>query len=158
LGDRLSHVAIFAPGSESRRLEAGELEVRYRRIVLPAGAVVEHACLRLDASDPESVSERQKEVLEAKWKSQPVGMRSAGCIFRNPPGESAGKLIDSCGLKGTRVGGAVISDIHANYILNDRGATPDDVEELIDLVRTRVLEDAGVELDLEVEILGRDGQ
>ncbi len=82
-------------------------------------------------------------------------MRSAGCVFRNPEGRSAGRLIDAAGLKGTRVGGAVVSDLHANYVLNDRGATPEDVETLIGLVRERVREHAGVELELEVEIAGR---
>lgn len=158
IGDRLLYVLVFRPGGESTRLDASELKLEYRRTSLPAGAIIEHVCLLLDTSDPEKVAGRQKEVLEAKWKSQPVGMRSAGCVFRNPPDQSAGKLIDTCGLKGTRVGGAVVSDIHANYILNDRGATAEDVEELIDIIRRRVRSEANVDLELEIEILGRSAQ
>jgi UDP-N-acetylmuramate dehydrogenase len=136
-------------------MPAGEIEIRYRRALIPEGSVIEEVAVALEAHDPAGVAARQREVLESKWRTQPVGMRSAGCVFRNPGGQPAGRLIDAAGLKGERVGGAVVSDLHANYILNDRGATPEDVEALIGLIRERVREHAGIELELEVEIAGR---
>jgi UDP-N-acetylmuramate dehydrogenase len=157
MGDRLLHVVLFEPGKQSVLLPAGEIEIRYRRALIPAGSVIEEIGVSLEPRDPAEVAARQREVLESKWRTQPVGMRSAGCVFKNPEGHAAGRLIDAAGLKGARVGGAVVSDLHANYILNDRGATPQDVEELIVLVRERVREHAGIELELEVEVAGRRG-
>ena len=79
-------------------------------------------------------------------------MKSAGCVFRNPPGDSAGRLIDQAGLKGTRVGGAEVSTVHANFIVNTGNAAGNDILQLIDKVRTTVRNASGVELELEVEI------
>jgi UDP-N-acetylmuramate dehydrogenase len=155
LADRLSSITCFRAGGEQVVLSREELRAGYRRTDMPEGLVVESVALALDPDDPERVQERRSATLERKWKTQPVSMRSAGCVFKNPPGSAAGRLIDEAGLKGARVGGAVVSDVHANYVLNDRGASAEDVEQLIDLVRTRVLESAGVELELEVEIIGR---
>ncbi len=104
---------------------------------------------------PADIRAAQQETFERKWKTQPSGMRCAGCVFMNPAGGAAGRLIDEAGLKGLRVGGAVVSDLHANFILNDRGATSEDVEELIEVVRERVADSAGVTLELEIEIVGR---
>jgi UDP-N-acetylmuramate dehydrogenase len=155
MGERLLHVVLFRPGQDSVRMPAGELGIRYRRALIPEGSVIEEVVVTLEPRDPALVAARQREVLESKWRTQPVGMRSAGCVFKNPEGHAAGRLIDAAGLKGARVGGAVVSDLHANYILNDRGATPEDVETLIGLIRERVREHAGIELELEVEIAGR---
>ena len=155
IGERLREVVLFRPGSESRAVTVSDLPIAYRRTTLPAKSVIERAILELDEADPEAVRRLEEDTLEKKWKAQPADMRSAGCIFKNPPGESAGKLIDSVEMKGARVGGAVVSDRHANFVLNDRGATPEDVEELIGAVRARVQEATGIELDLEVEIVGK---
>jgi len=155
MGELLTEVVVFEPGGSSVSMPAGELAFEYRRSHLPGDSIVEVVSIALEAADPESVQVRQRETLEKKWKSQPAGMRSAGCVFRNPPGRSAGKIIDEIGLKGTRIGGAVVSDLHAGFILNDRGATAEEVEELIGLVRSRVREETGIQLELEVEIVGR---
>jgi UDP-N-acetylmuramate dehydrogenase len=155
LADRVMSVTCFHPGGEPVAIAGDDLGADYRTTDLPEGAVVESVVLELDPDESDRVRERQAETLERKWKTQPAGMRSAGCIFKNPPGDAAGRLIDRAGLKGTRIGGAVVSDVHANYILNDRGASAEDVEELIDVVRSRVLEESGVGLELEVEIVGR---
>ncbi len=155
IGERLTEIVTFEPGMSSKIVPAGDIGIDYRSTCLPERAVVTVARLKLESADPEDVERRQRETLEKKWKSQPSGMRSAGCVFRNPPGESAGKIIDTLGLKGTRVGGAVVSDVHAGFILNDRGATPDEVEELIELVRSRVVDETGIALELEIEIVGR---
>lgn len=155
VGERLTSVTVSLPGEPPRRLSREEIDIEYRTTRLPLGAMVEEVELALSPDDPDSIRERQRTTLETKWKTQPGNMRSAGCVFRNPPGDAAGRLIDRAGLKGTRVGGAVVSDVHANFVLNDRGAAADDVEELIEVIRNRVDERFGVRLELEVEIVGR---
>ncbi len=84
-------------------------------------------------------------------KSQPAG-RNAGCVFKNPAGGHAGRMIDGLGLKGTRIGGAVVSPRHANFLVNEGGATAGDVLALVDLVRERVQQETGVDLELEVKV------
>jgi UDP-N-acetylenolpyruvoylglucosamine reductase len=88
-----------------------------------------------------------------RWQSQPAAP-SAGCIFKNPPGIPAGKLIDELRLKGTRIGGAVVSQEHGNFIVNDGGATARDMLELIAILKARVKDERGVDLETEVEIIG----
>ncbi|MBN2842426.1 MAG: UDP-N-acetylmuramate dehydrogenase, partial [Sedimentisphaerales bacterium] len=93
-----------------------------------------------------------KEVWMLKKSSQPMETRSAGCVFKNPRAMSAGALIDKAGLKGTRCGGAVVSDRHANFFTAETGAKSQDVLNLIDLVRNKIIERFGVELELELQI------
>ena len=90
---------------------------------------------------------------QKRWESQPAAP-SAGCIFKNPKTIPAGKLIDELGLKGTRVGAAVVSDVHGNFIVNEGGATATDVLNLIALLQKRVKESRGIELETEVQIIG----
>lgn len=97
----------------------------------------------------EHALDRQKEMAEYRKRTQPKE-RSAGCIFRNPPGLSAGRLIDEAGLKGRSIGGAQVSPVHANFIVNQGGATAADVRALIEVVRSEVLARSGVSLDCEV--------
>jgi UDP-N-acetylmuramate dehydrogenase len=95
---------------------------------------------------------RVKELNRKRRASQPLQEESAGCMFKNPPGDSAGKMIASLGLNGTRLGGAVVSERHGNFIVNRYHATAADVLKLMDLVRERVLKACGVELEDEVVI------
>ena len=113
--------------------------------------LVTGASFRRDRSADRAAAESlYAEALEAKRSTQPLGQRSAGCTFRNPGGtEPAGRLIESAGLKGRRVGGAVVSERHANFIVNDRSATGADIGALIELVRREVLAVHGVRLELE---------
>ena len=97
----------------------------------------------------ERALERRKEMVEYRKATQPKD-RSAGCVFRNPPGLSAGRLIDEAGLKGRRIGGAEVSPVHANFIVNRGGATAADVRALIEVVRSEVLARSSVSLDCEV--------
>jgi UDP-N-acetylenolpyruvoylglucosamine reductase len=101
----------------------------------------------------ENIEETLREFCQKRWKSQPAAP-SAGCIFKNPPSISAGKLIDDLGLKGTRVGGARVSAEHGNFIVNDESATAANVLELIEIVRQRARAERGIELETEVEIIG----
>ena len=155
IADRMTGITVSQPGAQPRFIPRGEIPMAYRSTGLSSDLFIEEVALTLTPDEPEKIEAAQRETLERKWRTQPSGMRCAGCVFKNPVGSAAGKLIDEAGLKGRRVGGAVVSDLHANFILNDRGASAEDVEELIEIVRERVAEAAGVTLELEVEVVGR---
>ena len=132
-----------------------EFDVGYRSV---GGAVDEWftcADVRFVPDEPGAVRERTRRLVRARAATQPVGQRSCGSVFRNPPGDHAGRLVDACGLKGVRVGGAVVSEKHANFIVNDGTATSSDIEELIETVRSRVYAGTGIRLEPEVRIVGR---
>lgn len=106
----------------------------------------------MEPDNPEELTKRMQKQWIAKKAAQPLSHQSAGCIFKNPRGMSAGMLIDQAGLKGTRVGQAEVSDRHANFIIANPSATSDDVLKLIDVVRERVAERLGIDLEGEIEI------
>lgn len=114
--------------------------------------VVLKAEFRLHRADPGELSARMAETAALRRSKTPSG-QSCGSVFKNPPGDSAGRLIEAAGMKGTRIGGAEVAQKHANYIVNVGGATSDDVLRLTDLMRERVLQAFGVELELEVQVL-----
>jgi UDP-N-acetylmuramate dehydrogenase len=124
----------------------------YRDSALRDGIVLA-ASLVLAPGDPARLLGRFREIWASKSGEQPaVAARSAGCLFKNPPGAAAGRLIDEAGLKGHRCGGAEISRRHANFVVAHPGAAAQDVIDLISIARERVLEGTGIELQLEVEI------
>jgi len=128
-----------------------EIGFAYRRSNL-AGAIVLSAELELRRDDPAVLHDRYHEVWAHKQASQPMSGRSAGCIFKNPPGHSAGALIDQAGLKGFSHGGARVSHRHANFIVTDDGARAADVLRLVDGIRNKVRDSFGIELELEVDV------
>ncbi len=134
--------------------EASEYRVAYRSVEGPAGEWFVAAELALSSDSPEAVNGRVKALLKKRSDSQPMGYRSCGSVFRNPPGDFAARLIDASGLKGCRIGDAAVSEKHANFILNLGKATAADVEALIQRVIERVRQDHGVELQREVHIVG----
>jgi UDP-N-acetylmuramate dehydrogenase len=142
IGDALEEVEVLVGGAVER-LPAEELELGYRTARLPEGALLLRARLRLTRSTPERVAEAMRGV-DAARKGQPKA-KSAGCAFRNPPNDSAGRLIDVAGCKGLRVGDAMISHEHGNFVVNLGHATAADVLELLRRVRERV------EVPLELE-------
>ena len=111
------------------------------------------AVLRGHPGQREAIEQRMNESSRKRWQSQPAAP-SAGCMFKNPASIPAGKLIDELGLKGTRVGGAVVSAEHGNFIVNDGSATARDVLELIEIIRQRARAERGIELETEVEVVG----
>lgn len=138
-----------------KRLEKtrGQFKFSYRRGPLKEGEVLLEVLLELEVKDPMEIRRQVRRFLIERKKRQPLGFPSAGCIFKNPKGgPPAGLLIERVGLKGKRVGGAMISDLHANFILNVGGATFKDVLSLIELAREKVKEAFGYELELEVEL------
>jgi UDP-N-acetylmuramate--L-alanine ligase/UDP-N-acetylenolpyruvoylglucosamine reductase len=134
---------------------ASEVNVEYRGCPLFRNHVALCAVLKGQPASPAAVAERMQKFSEKRWESQPAAS-SAGCIFKNPATIPAGKLIDELGLKGTRVGGAVVSDVHGNFIVNEGKATAQDVLNLIEVIKQRARSSRGIELETEVEILGED--
>ncbi len=149
IADTLREVEVFVNGGPER-LPADALEFSYRHSELPPGTVITRVRLALTPSSPERVRAKLTQV-DAARKGQPK-VKSAGCAFKNPPGDSAGRLIDAAGLKGLRVGQAKVSDEHGNFIVNLGGATAADVMALLEQLRARV----GVPLTTEWELWGFD--
>lgn len=108
------------------------------------------ATLRLTPDDPAGVEGRVRGYHDQRVRTQPTGARNAGCIFKNPEGDHAGRLIDAAGLKGRAAGAAEISDVHANFLVNRGGATSRDVMQLIETVREAVFKQSGITLEREV--------
>jgi UDP-N-acetylmuramate--alanine ligase len=132
---------------------ASEVHVEYRGCPLFRNHIALGAVLRGAPADAEAVRARMDGYSHKRWESQPR-QPSAGCIFKNPKTIGAGRLIDELGLKGTRVGGAAVSDVHGNFIVNEGNATARDVLTLIEVIRERVRAARGIDLETEVEILG----
>jgi UDP-N-acetylenolpyruvoylglucosamine reductase len=130
-----------------------EMAVKYRGCATLNNHVALGAVFKGRADSPESIAQRMSAFNQKRWTSQPAAP-SAGCAFKNPPSIPAGRLIDELGLKGTRVGGAVVSAEHGNFIVNDGNATARDVLELIEMLRQRAKKERGIELQTEVEIIG----
>ncbi|REK15762.1 MAG: UDP-N-acetylmuramate dehydrogenase [Planctomycetota bacterium] len=128
-----------------------ELVFAYRESSLDELAILS-AKFELEQEDPEELTKRMQKQWIVKKASQPLGHQNAGCIFKNPRGMSAGMLIEQAGLKNTRVGGAEVSDRHANFIVAEEGASSRDVIQLIEMVRERVQERLGIALETEIEI------
>jgi UDP-N-acetylmuramate dehydrogenase len=150
---------LAADGSE-RVVPAAELGLAYRdsrfkRALAdgPAELILE-ATFGLEPADPATIKERLDDIRRWRQAHQPLGLPSAGSVFRNPDGDSAGRLIEAAGLKGYRIGGAVVSEKHANFIVNDQKGTAADVRRLGDHVRAEVARQHGVELVYEIEFVG----
>ena len=131
--------------------EKPELVFDYRWVNVTAPVILK-ATMELSESDPDVMLKTVKEVWIYKKTSQPLNTKNAGCIFKNPRGMSAGALIDRAGLKGTQMGGAVVSEKHGNFITAEKGCTSADIKKLIELIQTKVRETLDVELEAEIEI------
>ena len=152
--DSLIEIRGVDRSGEVRTMAKDSIAHRYRSADLPENFVVTETLFRVAQEDPGKVSERIRGYQAERRRDQPEREPSAGCIFKNPPGGSAGKLIDVAGMKGEHEGGAVISPIHGNFIINQGGATAGDVLRLIDRIRARVHQEFSVDLELEVRKLG----
>jgi UDP-N-acetylmuramate dehydrogenase len=146
---------LLGDGSEAD-VPAAELDLRYRdsRLKHQPDEVVLEATFRLAPAEPDVISKRLDEIRRWRREHQPLGIPSAGSTFRNPTGDSAGRLIDSIGWKGRTRGGATVSEKHANFIVNDRRGSAADVRGLIDEVAAAVEAETGVRLEPEVVFLG----
>jgi len=134
-------------------LTGRQLTFGYRQSNLPPGSVVCRAKIRLEQGQPAEVQEKCRQNLRVRRERQPR-QPSAGSVFKNPPGQAAGRLLEEAGLKGLRVGGAMISTMHANFIVNCGNATSADILALIEKARGAVREKCGIDLELEIRLLG----
>jgi len=156
IGDRVLEIEVASPsGARVSHLPRARLHFGYRALRgLAPGSVIVSALLRVERSTPAAVRAQVNELLARREKTQPLSIPSCGSVFKNPPGDYAGRLIEAAGLKGHRVGGAQISPLHANFIANLGGATASDVMELIRLAQERVHAQSGTRLECEVRIVG----
>ena len=150
-GDVVREVELLCSDGHLETWSGAQLGFGYRTSAVK-DEIVLSARLELAEDDPVRIGRRFDECFESKTRSQPLAERSAGCIFKNPQGQSAGALIDQAGLKGAKWGGARVSKRHANFIVAEEGATASDVIRLINLIRERVRKVFGTELQIEVEI------
>lgn len=150
---------LRADGTEVA-LPVDELAFGYRDSRFKRGApgalpeVILEATFGLAPAEPGTIKERLDDIRRWRQAHQPIGLPSAGSVFRNPAGESAGRLIEAAGLKGLRIGGAAVSEKHANFIVNDQKGTAADVRRLAERVRDEVATRHGIQLDFEVEFVG----
>jgi UDP-N-acetylmuramate dehydrogenase len=152
IGQYVHVVRLLGRDGQAVTRSAGEMGFGYRTSNVN-GYVVTGVTLQLQPGNHEAAMARFRAIWNEKYSTQPpVSAKSAGCVFKNPPGHAAGKLIDEAGLKGCRRGAAEISPQHANFILAHPGATAQNVLDLIALAQARVRSAAGIELELEIEI------
>lgn len=151
IGQWTSRATVMTRRGEVFERARDELVFAYRESSLDELVIIS-AEFELEQDDPEQLTKRMQTQWIIKKANQPLGHQSAGCIFKNPRGMSAGMLIDQAGLKNTRYGQAVVSDRHANFIVADAGATSADVLQLIEVVRERVSDRLGIDLETEIEI------
>lgn len=151
IGQWTCRATVMTRAGEILTRNREELVFAYRESSLDE-LVILTAEFELEQDDPEELTKRMQKQWIVKKASQPLGHQSAGCIFKNPRGMSAGMLIEQAGLKNARVGHAEVSERHANFIVADPGATSADVLKLMENVRERVLERLGIELETEIEV------
>ncbi|MCK4833565.1 MAG: UDP-N-acetylmuramate dehydrogenase [Gammaproteobacteria bacterium] len=142
---------------EITKRNASEFEYGYRFVSGLQDEWFVSATLKLEKQEAKDNTIDIKQLLARRAVSQPTGVASCGSVFRNPEGKYAAQLIEDCGLKGTRIGGAIVSLKHANFIINDNGATAADIESLIELIQKTVQDKHGVLLQTEVKIVGDKG-
>jgi UDP-N-acetylmuramate dehydrogenase len=158
--DRVERVLMLSRSGGLRERHLGDFEVAYRHVALRSGALgvsewFAAAWFRFERGDSEAARHRIKELLQRRSGTQPLALPNAGSVFRNPPGDHAARLIEACGLKGFAIGGARVSEKHANFIVNEGGSgSAADIENLIEHVRQTVFARHGVGLIVEVRIVG----
>ena len=154
--DVIVSVSVMKMNGTIVELEQKEIGFSYRNSNIPEDSVILSAKIVLKKDNPENVSGRVREFLRKKRLTQPSGEHSAGCVFKNPEGDSAGRLIDAAGCKGMNVGDAEVSTVHANYFVNKGKALCKDFIGLMEAVKVKVKEFSGVTLEPEIKIIGRD--
>jgi len=155
LFDVVETVRFMDPAGEVFEMSAESIESTYRSCPLLKNQIALGVVLKGEPDTGEAIAARMAEYSQKRWGSQPKA-RSAGCIFKNPEGIPAGKLVEELGLKGATEGGAMVSEEHGNFIVNKGDATAGDILQLIDRIREKALSERGIELQTEVQIIGRE--
>lgn len=157
-GGEISEVVGYVEGvdrqGDERRIPREQLRFHYRNFDLEPGFIVTHIGLVLRAGVPDTIRARREDIKRRREARQPLGYPNAGSIFKNPPGEYAGRLIEAAGLKGLRIGGAMLSPQHANFIINLGSATAADVRALMRAAEERVWEVRRIRLQPEIKLVG----
>ena len=153
-GDVVTNVTVMHDTGELSQRSHAEARFEYRHSGLGDYFCVTGATLSLEPGDAATITKQMQEFYKQKVATQPFAEENAGCMFKNPPGDSAGRLIDVCGLKGHRIGGAEVSSVHGNFILNLDNATAADVLNLVAHIQQQVKAKTGVSLQTEVKRLG----
>jgi UDP-N-acetylmuramate dehydrogenase len=154
IGTRVTQIRLVTPRGELALIDRSRLRFSYRTLDLEKGAVITQVSFRLDRETGKTVSKRMAGYLRRRKERQPLEYSSAGSVFKNPANDYAGRLMEQAGLKGKEIGGAMISTRHANFIVNKGGATAADILALIDAAREAVWRSAGVQLELEIQVVG----
>jgi UDP-N-acetylmuramate dehydrogenase len=154
IGDFVSAVYFLHPDGTIGEFKPGAVSFTYRTFAVPEGCVLVGCRLRLHRRPLAEIQKDIKQRLKRKKSTQPLALASAGCVWKNPGGDTAGRLIEKVGLKGKRLNGAEISSKHANFIVNRGGATAGDIVALMQLTRERVQAHFGVTLEPEIRIIG----
>ena len=155
VSDVLIDCDVVMPDGEFITLPAADLQYSYRHSALPDGAVVVAARFQGAAGDPHAIGAEMDRIADAREQSQPLRTKTGGSTFKNPDGQKAWQLVDAAGCRGLTMGGAQVSDKHTNFLINTGDATSADIEGLGEEVRRRVYEHSGVELEWEIQRVGR---
>ena len=153
-GERVREIHLINPRGDIVVKNRSQLKFSYRVLEIEKGSVIIRVHFELDQEPGEIVKERITDYQKRRKESQPLEYPSAGSVFKNPPDEYAGRLLDNAGLKGKRIGGAMISGKHANFIVNTGGAKAGDVLALLYLAREKVKKETGIELEPEIRVVG----
>ena len=153
ISDVIRSIEVMNKNGKKKKVKRADLDFGYRKLNVNNTIAILSGVFCLDYGEKDALEEKVNNFLKERRESQPKG-ESAGCIFKNPIGDSAGRLIDELGFKGEKIGGARVSDVHANFIMNDGTATCKDFISLIRKIRQRVHEEKGITLDYEIKFLG----
>jgi UDP-N-acetylenolpyruvoylglucosamine reductase len=151
--DVVESVDFLDERGEVSGLPAADFKAEYRDCAFFRSHIALAAVLRGEPAPPETIRQRMEDYRQRRLATQPC-QASAGCVFKNPTGVPAGRLLEELGLKGTRAGPAVVSAAHANFIVNEGGASAAEILELIEMLKQRVKQQRGIELETEIEVVG----
>ncbi|MGP8153029.1 MAG: UDP-N-acetylmuramate dehydrogenase [Smithella sp.] len=154
--DVIKAVSLLNADGEKKTIDREEISFFYRKTAFPSDTIILNAQFKLEKGERSRIKEKINEILQWRQAKHPLEFPSAGSIFKNLPGQAAGKLIEDMGIKGMTAGGAQISSKHANFIVNRGNATASDVLGLIEFIRSKAKKEKGVKLETEVVIIGED--
>jgi len=154
--DNIQTISLLTAEGEKKTLRRVEISFGYRTSCLPAESIILNAQFKLEKGQGEEIKGRISEIIKSRQQKHPLNFPNAGSIFKNIPGQPAGRLIEEMGLKGTSCNDAEISPAHANFIVNKGKATASDVLSLITTIQTKAKKEKGIDLETEVVIIGED--
>jgi UDP-N-acetylmuramate dehydrogenase len=154
--DIVQEVRIMTSDGEIRTLKKGDIKFSYRCSNFPSGSILLETDTLLKKGKGKNIKREMELFIHKRRLKQPLSFNSAGSVFKNPPGDFAGRLVESAGLKGFHVGDAMLSYVHANFIINRGNATARDVLRLIEIVKEEVFKKTGISLEEEIKIIGED--